>query len=339
MGGLGRYVVQRLLLTLPMVFILLSVAFLALRLMPGDPVLAMMGGRNVSPELLAQKRHEMGLDKPLHVQYAEYLRGLIRGDLGRSSRTGNPVAKELVSRLPATLELALWGMIFAALFGIPTGLLAALRADRPADHVMRVLHIGSFALPIFWLGLVFQIVFAVKLGWLPVAGRLAGRYAFSFHPLTGFYLLDALLQGDKEVLADVVRHLVLPAITLGLAQMGFLGRVTRAAMLEVLDAEYVTTARSKGLRERVVVLNHALRNALIPIITVFGLQFAILMGGAVLTETVFSWPGVAGFLMQSLYYRDWWALQGTIAFIGVFVASVNLVVDLVYSFVDPRIRY
>lgn len=339
MGGLTRYILQRLALTLPMVFILLSVAFLALRLMPGDPVLAMMGGRNVSPTLLAQKRHEMGLDKPLHVQYAEYLGGLVRGDLGRSTRTGNPVFQELISHLPATLELALWGMAFAALFGIPTGMIAALRADRPADHAIRILHIGSFALPIFWVGLMFQVIFAVKLGWLPVAGRLSGRYAFSFQQVTGFYLLDAVILKDWEILGDVVRHLVLPATALGLAQMGFLGRVTRAAMLEVLDAEFVTTARSKGLRERVVILSHAFRNALIPIITVFGLQFAVLMGGAVLTETVFSWPGIAGFLIQSLYYRDWWALQGTIAFIGVFVAMVNLLVDLLYSFIDPRIRY
>lgn len=157
MGGLARYILQRLTLTLPMVFILLSVTFLALRLMPGDPVLAMMGGRNVSPGLIAQKRHEMGLDKPLHVQYVEYMRGLLHGDLGRSSRTGKPVAEELISRLPATLELAIWGMIFAALFGLPTGILAAVRADKPSDHLMRVLHIGSFALPIFWVGLMFQV--------------------------------------------------------------------------------------------------------------------------------------------------------------------------------------
>lgn len=339
MGGLTRYVVQRLTLTIPMVFVLVSAVFLVLRIMPGDPVLAMLGGRNVSPELIAQKRHEMGLDKPLHVQYVEYMSRLLRGDLGRSSRTGKPVAEELVTRLPATLELAIWGMIFAALFGIPTGILAAVRADKPSDHVIRVLHIGSFALPIFWVGLMFQVIFAVRLGWLPVAGRLSGRYAFTFQRVTGFYLIDALILGNNEILVDVVKHLILPGVTLGLAQMGFLGRVTRAAMLEVLDAEYVTTARSKGLGERLVVLRHALRNALIPIVTVFGLQFAMLMGGAVLTETVFSWPGIAGFLVQSLHYRDWWALQGTIAFIGVFVTTVNLVVDLLYSIIDPRVRY
>jgi len=339
MAGLTRYIAQRLVLTVPMVFILVSVVFLVLRIMPGDPVLAMLGGRNVSPELIAQKRHEMGLDKPLHIQYVEYLGGLVHGDLGRSTRTGNPVGKELVQRLPATLELAIWGMLFAALFGIPTGIIAAVRADKTADHAIRVLHIGSFALPIFWVGLMFQVIFAVKLGWLPVANRLSGRFAFAFQRVTGFYLLDAASLGDKEILSDVIKHRILPGVTLGLAQMGFLGRVTRAAMLEVLDTEYVTTARSKGLKERTVILRHALRNALIPIITVFGLQFAMLMGGAVLTETVFSWPGVAGFLIQSLYYRDWWALQGTIAFIGVFVATVNLVVDILYSVIDPRVRY
>ncbi|MGC9529136.1 MAG: ABC transporter permease [Candidatus Bipolaricaulaceae bacterium] len=339
MGGLLKYIVQRFALTIPMVFILLSVVFLVLRLMPGDPVLSMLGGRNISPELLEQKRHEMGLDAPLHVQYANYLGGILRGDFGRSSRTGNPVLYELFSRLPATIELAIWGMFFAALFGISTGVLAATRADRPVDHSVRVFHIGSFALPIFWVGLMLQVIFGVKLGWFPVAGRLAGRYAFTFDRITGFYLLDALIYWDGELLLNVVKHLVLPSITLGIALTGLQGRMTRASMLEVLDADYVTTARSKGLRERVVVLKHALRNALIPIVTVLGLQFAILMGGAVLTETVFSWPGIAGYLVRSLDARDWWALQGTIAFIGIFIASINLVVDILYSFIDPRVRY
>ena len=339
MGGLVKYILQRFILTIPMVFILLSVVFLVLRLMPGDPVLAMLGGRNVSPELLEQKRHEMGLDKPLGVQYVEYLSGILHGDFGKSSRTGKPVLYELFSRLPATVELAIWGMLFAGLFGITTGILAATRADRPIDHTVRIFHIGSFALPIFWVGLMLQVIFGVKLGWFPVAGRLAGRYAFTFDRITGFYLLDAIIHHDSALLLDVVKHLVLPAVTLGLAQAGLLGRITRASMLEVLDADYVTTARSKGLSERIVVLKHALRNALIPIVTVLGLQFAILMGGAVLTETVFSWPGVAGFLIRSLDARDWWALQGTIAFIGIFIATINLVVDIFYSFIDPRVRY
>lgn len=339
MGGLGRYIAQRLLLTIPMLFVLVSLVFLMLRLMPGDPVLAMLGGRNVSPQLIEQKRHEMGLDKPLHVQYGEYLLGILHGDFGESYRTGQPVLQELFGRLPATLELAFWGMLIALLLGLPTGILAATHADRPVDHAVRVFHIGSFAIPIFWLGLIFQMLFAVQLGWFPVAQRVSGQHAFTFQPITRFYLLDALLLQDTKLIVDVLKHMVLPAVTLGIAQAGFLGRITRAAMLEVLDTDYITAARSKGLGERVVILSHALRNALIPIVTVLGLQFAILMGGAVLTETVFSWPGIASFLVRSLDARDWPAIQGTIVFIGLFIAVINLIVDLFYSLIDPRVRY
>ena len=339
MGGVGKYIVQRVLLTIPMLFILLSTVFLMLRLMPGDPVLAMLGGRNVSPELIEQRRREWGLDKPLGTQYVNYFWRIFHGDFGRSSRTGKPVIEELKSRLPATLELAIWGIFFAALFGITSGIWAAVRADSPTDHAIRIFHIGSFAIPIFWLGLMLQMIFAVQLNWLPVAKRVTGIYAYTFHPITGFYLLDAIILRDGKLLLDVLKHLFLPSVTLGIALTGFLGRMTRAAMLEVLDADYVTTARSKGLKERVVILKHALRNALIPIVTVMGLQFAILMGGAVLTETVFSWPGIAGFLVRSLDARDWNAIQGTIVFIGIFIATINLIVDIFYSIIDPRVRY
>ena len=339
MGGIGKYILQRVLLTIPMLFILLSAVFLMLRLMPGDPVLAMLGGRNVSPQLIEERRKEWGLDKPLHIQYLNYLAQVVRLDFGKSSRTGKPVTYELFSRLPATLELAIGGIFFAALFGLSTGIWAAVKADKPADHAIRIFHIGSFAIPIFWLGLMFQMIFAVQLDWFPVAKRVSGIYAYTFQPITRFYLLDAIIARDWSLFLDVLKHLVLPALTLGIALTGFLGRMTRAAMLEVLDADYVTTARSKGLKERVVVLKHALRNALIPIVTVMGLQFAILMGGAVLTETVFSWPGVAGFLVRSLDARDWNAIQGTIVFIGIFIATINLIVDILYSIIDPRVRY
>ena len=339
MGGIGKYILQRVLLTIPMLFILLSAVFLMLRLMPGDPVLAMLGGRNVSPQLIEERRKEWGLDKPLHIQYLNYLARVVRLDFGKSSRTGKPVTYELFSRLPATLELAIGGIFFAALFGLSTGIWAAVRADKPADHAIRIFHIGSFAIPIFWLGLMFQMIFAVQLDWFPVAKRVSGIYAYTFQPITRFYLLDAIIVRDWSLFVDVLKHLILPAVTLGIALTGFLGRMTRAAMLEVLDADYVTTARSKGLKERIVVLKHALRNALIPIVTVMGLQFAILMGGAVLTETVFSWPGVAGFLVRSLDARDWNAIQGTIVFIGMFIATINLIVDILYSVIDPRVRY
>lgn len=339
MGGVGRYIVQRLLLTIPMLLILLTLVFLILRVMPGDPVLAMLGGRNVSPQLINEYRHRMGVDRPIYVQYVEYLGGIIHGDLGASFSTNKPVVWEVFQRFPATLELAIFGLLFAGIFGFGTGILAATRADRPIDHGVRIFHIGSFAMPLFWLGLMLQVIFAVKLGWFPVATRLGGRIAFVFKPITGLYLLDSLIRGDAKVIADVAKHLVLPAVTLGFAQAGLLGRISRASMLEVLDADYVTTARAKGLRERVVVLTHALRNALIPIVTVFGLQFAILMGGAVLTETVFSWPGVASFLVRSIEARDWPAIQGSVVFIAIFISVINLVVDVCYSVIDPRVRY
>jgi peptide/nickel transport system permease protein len=263
----------------------------------------------------------------------------VRGDFGDSFSTSKPVVSEIFLRFPATLELAFFGLLFSWIFGFGTGLLAAVRVDRPIDHMVRIFHIGSFAMPLFWLGLMLQVIFAVKLGWLPVATRIGGRIAFTFQSKTGFYLLDAILSGNGKVILDVAKHLVLPSVTLGFAQAGLLGRMTRASMLEVLDADYVTTARAKGLKERIVVLRHALRNALIPIVTVFGLQFAILMGGAVLTETVFSWPGIASFLVRSIEARDWPAIQGAIVFIAIFISVINLAVDIAYSFIDPRVRY
>ena len=339
MGGITRYALQRLLLTIPMLLILLTLVFLILRVMPGDPVAAMLGGRNVSAELMDEYRHKMGVDRPIPVQYAEYLGNIIRGDFGKSFSTSKPVVSEIFLRFRATLELAFFGLLFAWIFGFSTGMIAAVRVDRPIDHIVRVFHIGSFAMPLFWLGLMLQVIFAVKLGWLPVATRIGGRIAFTFQSKTGFYLLDAILSGNGKVILDVAKHLVLPSVTLGFAQAGLLGRMTRASMLEVLDQDYVTTARAKGLSERVVVMSHALRNALIPIVTVFGLQFAILMGGAVLTETVFSWPGIASFLVRSIESRDWPAIQGAIVFIAIFISVINLVVDVAYSFIDPRVRY
>ena len=339
MGGIGRYVIQRILLTIPMIFILLTVVFLLLRVMPGDPVTAMLGGKNVSAEVIAEYRTKLGFDQPIYVQYARYLSDLMRGDFGESTRTGKPVLQELFLRFPATIELGLFGMLVAGIFGFSTGLLAATKADRPVDHGVRVFHIASFAMPLFWLGLMLQVIFAVKLDWLPVASRLGGRMAFTFKPITGFYVLDAIVRWDGKALADIVRHLVLPAITLGVALTGLQGRITRASMLEVLDMDYITTARAKGLRERVVILQHALRNALIPIITVFGLQFAVLMGGAVLTETVFSWPGIASYLVRGIDARDYYAIQGSVVFIALFISTINLIVDICYSAVDPRVRY
>ncbi len=351
MGGVGRYIVTRVVLMIPMLLILLTVVFVILRVMPGDPCLAMLGGRSVSPAQIQSCRQTLGVDRPVPVQYVEYIGSLARGQLGTSIRSGLPVLDELGLRFPATFELAIAGMLIAVVLGVVTGIVAATHPDRPVDHAIRVLNIASFAFPVFWIGLMLLIVFAVKLGWLPVGGRLD---PLSFiEPITGLYVLDAplravqgLLRGDHAaareamgILWDVLRHLALPAFTLGLVVSGFIGRMTRTAMLEVLGRDYVTVARAKGLRERVVVLRHALRNALIPIVTVIGLQFALLMGGAILTETVFSWPGIARYLIESIENRDFPAIQGTVVFIALFISGVNLIVDVLYARLDPRVRY
>jgi peptide/nickel transport system permease protein len=322
-----------------MILILLTFVFFILRIMPGDPVLAMLGGRNISPELIEEYRVRLGLDKPLYTQYFEYLSKIIHGDFGTSTRTGKKILEDILLRFPATLELSIFGMLIAILIGLSTGTFAAIRSDRPADHAIRIFNIGSFAIPIFWIGLVLQLVFAVWLKWLPVAGRLSPGISASFSPITRFYILDTLIMKDPKLLVDVLKHLVMPAFTLGLVLSGLIGRISRSSMLEVIDKEYVITARSKGLTERTVNYKHALRNALIPIVTVMGLQFALLMGGAILTEVTFSWPGIARYLVRSVDARDYMAIQGAVVWIAILISTVSLIVDIIYSFLDPRVRY
>jgi len=322
-----------------MLFILLTFVFFILRVMPGDPVLAMLGGRNVSPELIEEYRVKLGLNKPLYAQYFEYLSRIIHGDFGEPTRTGKKVMEDIMLRFPATLELAICGMFIAILIGLSTGTFAAIRSDRLPDHVIRVFNIGSFAIPIFWIGLLLQMIFAVWLGWLPVAGRLSPAVAAFFSPITRFYILDSIILKDGALLLDALKHLVLPSFTLGLVLSGLIGRISRSSMLEVIDKDYITTARAKGLTERVVNYKHALRNALIPIVTVMGLQFALLMGGAILTEVTFSWPGIARYLVRSVDARDYMAIQGAVVWIAILISSVSLVVDIIYSFLDPRVRY
>jgi peptide/nickel transport system permease protein len=337
--GVGRYILARLALTIPMLLILLTVVFLILRVIPGDPCLAMLGGRNVGPGQIESCRKSLGVDRPVTVQYLTYVGSIARGDFGESIRTGLPVIQELLERFPATIELALVGMLVATAFGMATGIFAATHSDRPVDHAIRLFNIASFAMPIFWVGLMLISIFAVRLRWLPVGGRLDPVAGAMFEPLTRFYLLDTLLRRDLSTFIDALRHLILPAATLALIISGFIGRMSRTSMLDVLGKEYVTAARSKGLREGVVVGKHALRNALIPIVTVIGLQFALLMGGAILTETVYSWPGVARYLLESIENRDFPAIQGTVVFIALFISAVNLMVDVLYARLDPRVRY
>jgi len=335
--GVWQYILNRLALTIPMIFVLLTLIFIILRVMPGDTCLAMLGGRNITEERLEECREKLGLKDPLHIQYVKYLGRIVRGDFGESVRTGRPVLQEIFEKFPATLELALFGMLVAILLGLLSGVLGATHSDRALDHAMRVFNIGAFSMPIFWIGLMFLILFAVKWKFFPVSGRLDP--GVEFEEITGIYVLDSLIRRDWDVLIDALKHLALPAFTLGLVLSGFIGRMTRANMLEVLDKEYVQTARAKGLKEHRVIYKHALRNALIPIVTVVGLQFALLMAGAILTETIYSWPGMARYLLVSIEARDFQAIQGTVVFIAIFISTVNLLVDVAYSFLDPRVRY
>jgi len=334
-----RYILARLALTIPMLLVLLSVVFLILHVLPGDPCLAMLGGRNVGPEDINRCREQLGLNRPLIVQYLDYVGDIARLDFGTSIRSGLPIRQELLLRFPATIELAVSGMLLATVVGMLTGVYASTHPNRGADHAIRVLNIVSFSMPVFWIGLMLLIVFAVLLRWLPVGGRLDPITAVFFTPITNFYTIDALLRGDVGLFLNVLKHLILPAATLALVIGGFIGRMTRSSMLEVLDREYVRTARAKGLQERTVITRHALTNALIPIVTVIGLQFALLMGGAILTETVYSWPGIARYLLETIDARDFTAIQGTVIFIALFISLVNLLVDILYARIDPRVRF
>mgnify|MGYP006282481537 CR=1 FL=1 len=322
-----------------MILILVTITFVLLRVAPSDPVRVMLGGRNVSQELLKQKRKEFGFDRPLHIQYYEYMRQVVTGSFGDSLRTGRPVIKDIFLKFPATIELAIFSMMIAIVLGLATGTQAAVHADKALDHGIRMFNIGAFSTPIFWMGMMFQLFFGVILNVLPVTGRLSSINSAFFDPMTRMYVLDSILQLDLAVLIDSLKHLALPSLTLGLILSGLQGRMTRSSMLEVLDQEYVTAARAKGLTEQQVNYQHALRNALIPIITTMGMQFALLFAGAALTETTFSWPGIARYLILSIEARDYPAIQGTIVFIAIFISTVNLIVDVINAQLDPKVRY
>src|SRR3990170_2251232 len=336
---MARYILARLAFTIPMLLILLTLVFVILRILPGDPCLALLGGRNVTPEGIAQCRELLGLNRPILVQYLDYLGDAARLDFGTSVRTGLPVTQELLLRFPATVELAVFGMLGATLLGMLSGVYASVRRDQRADHVIRVLNIASFAMPVFWIGLMFLMLFAVRWRLFPAGGRLDPVAAAFFTPVTNLYTIDTLLRGNLYLFLSALHHLVLPSLTLALVVSGFIGRMTRSSMLEVLDREYVTVARAKGLHERTVIIRHALANALIPIVTVVGLQFALLMAGAILTETVYSRPGIARYLLESIDSRDFTAIQGTVVFIALFISLVNLLVDILYARIDPRVRF
>jgi len=408
--GLRSYIITRVLLTIPMILLLLSIVFLVVRVMPGDPV-ALHFERRASEESMNEMRSRLGLDKPLHVQYFEYLGGLLKGDFGKSMQDYSPVGEQIFSAFPATLELAIFSVFIAITAGILLGVRASRLYNSLQDHCIRAFGIIAYAIPVFFLGMVFQLIFAVELGWLPTGLRtrptmepyglvlnlnypagglvpillwalpagliccvlcfivlkrrnvkfwpkgflfcltafLAGWIVWTFaswHFMsvgvlrisTGLFTIDSLLEGNVVKFVEALKGLCLPSLTLGIILSGVFIRLTRNNMLETLRVEYVTAARARGLRERTVVYGYALRNAFLPILTMMGLQFATLLGGAILTETTFSWPGLGRYLVSRINYRDYTAIQGAVVYFGLIVALVNLVVDIFYAYLDPRIR-
>ena len=335
-GSLRAYVLARLLLAVPMLFILLTVTFVLLRVAPGDPVTATLGGR-VSEQRADQIRHDLGLDRPLWRQYTSYLADVGRGDFGRAITTNRPLRTTIADRFPATLELTLAAMVVAIGVGVLVGALAARFRDTFLDVGGRLLGIVLYAAPIFWLGIMLQLLFSIQLHWLPTGGRIA-----PFHEprsITHLYLVDAVLTGDWAALGSALRYLTLPAVTLGMVIGGIFIRLVRVNMLQTLKSDYVEAARARGIGERRVLFNHAFRNALVPVVTIVGLQFALLLSGAVLTEATFTWPGIGLSLYQFLQNRDYTAVQGLVTFYALFVVGVSLVIDVVSAWVDPRIRF
>jgi peptide/nickel transport system permease protein len=335
--GLQRYIIVRVLLTIPMVLILVTFVFFVLRVIPGDPALAIMR-EGASEEQLAAFRAALGMDRPLHVQYFDFLTNLLQGDLGDSMTRDVPVTREIKTFFPATVELAIFSMLITGLLGTISGAFAAQHRRSPADYTIRVISIILYSLPIFWLGLLFQMFFGVQLGWLPVSNRLSPGMTPD-RIITGLYTVDALLMGNWALLGDALRHLILPSLTLGLVLSGIFTRLTRANMLDVLEQDFIIAGRARGIRERVLVYKHGMRNAFIPIVTLMGLQFALLLAGAILTETTFSWPGMGRLVVDRIYDRDFSTVQGSILFFALLVMGVSLIVDILYGFLDPRIRY
>jgi len=328
--------VKRLLVAIPTLLALTLAVFLMVKAVPGDPALLQLG-EHATKDALVHLRHEMGLDRPWYEQYGQFLGRLtLDFDLGRTLATNEPVAKVIGEKFPATAELAISGMLFAVVIGIPLGLVAAIWPGTLLDFSSMSLAMVGVSMPIFWLALVLTWIFGLTLGWFPLSGRLG--IDFYYEPVTGFVVLDSLAAGDWAMLRDALWHLVLPGIALGTIPMAFLARITRSSMLEVIQQDYVRTARAKGVARGLVYAKHALKNAFIPILTVLGLQFGALLGGAIITEAVFSWPGIGSWLLESVSARDYTALMGGILVTASAFVLVNLVVDLLYLFFDPRMR-
>jgi peptide/nickel transport system permease protein len=330
-----RFVVRRLILLIPILIGLSILVFFWIRALPAGPAQSLLGER-ATPETVAEIERQYGLDKPLYVQYWRYVKTVAQGDLGTTIRTRRPVTDELRERFPATIELAFAALLFATLLGIPLGFVAAKRYGTWVDHSSLVASLLGISIPIFFLAILLKYIFAVQLGLLPTVGRISVLINID-HP-TNFYTVDALLAGDPAAFWDVIKHLILPAIALGSIPLAITARITRAAVLDVQNEDYVRTARAKGLPPRVVDERHIFRNAMLPITTIVGLQTGLLLSGAVLTETVFAFPGMGTWLVEAIRQRDFPVLQGGILFVSFVFVIVNLLVDISYALINPRIR-
>ena len=332
-----RFIFAKLLYLIPTMIGITLVAFGFIRLLPGDPVLLMAGERGVSAERYAQIAAQLGYDKPMWQQYLHYLNNLLHGDLGNSLVTKKPVLAEFLTLFPATVELGLVAIIIATLIGVPVGVLAAIKRGSWFDQISMTGALVGFSMPIFWWGLLLIIFFSGILQWTPVSGRISLMYFFP--PVTGFMLIDSLLSGQKGAFTSALSHLILPSVVLATIPLAVIARQTRSAMLEVMGEDYVRTARAKGLSSTRVIGVHALRNAMIPVITTIGLQIGVLLAGAILTETIFSWPGIGKWMIDSISRRDYPVVQSGLLLIAAIVMIVNLIVDLTYGLINPRIRH
>ncbi len=334
-----NFLITRLLLTIPMVLILITLVFFIMRVLPGDPIRSQLGPK-VSEEQAQVLRERLGLNRPIMTQYFDFIMDMLTFNFGTALTQGERQIKdELAEKLPATIELSIPAVIFMAVFGILSGAYAAKNRKKPIDFITRLFSIFIYSIPIFFMGLILQVIFSVRLDWLPLAGRMNPIIQLNFTPITNFYIIDSILTRNWAAFYSCIAHLILPSLTLGLALCGVFIRLTRVNMIEMLQADFITAGRARGLPERRLVYKHALRNTFIPILTLIGLEIAILMAGAVLTETTFSWPGMGRYLVERIELRDYTAVQATIAVFAITVGAVSLLMDVLYAFVDPRIRY
>ena len=332
---LGTYIVKRLFLMIIVMLGVATIVFFITHVIPADPVGAILGG-NAPIELVDQMRHQLGLDKSIPLQFINYMEGIVHGDFGVSLKTNRSVLKDIIDFFPATIELAIVSMIFATIVGVVLGILSAVYRNKVIDHFSRVFSILGVSMPVFWLGLLLLLLFYYRLGWLPGGGR---NSLFIFPPhITGLVLLDSAIAGDWTSFWDGLRHIILPAFVLGYASAASIARIMRASMLDILRQDFIRTAKSKGLSKRVVIYRHAVKNALIPVVTIIGLSFGSLLSGAVLTETIFSWPGLGRYIVNALLVLDYPAVTGGTLFIAFIYSLANLIVDISYAVLDPRMR-